>query len=233
MLRVSEASKSYGARRVLDNVSLDLHGGSVSGLIGANGAGKTTLIRAIMGLIRLDAGTVQRQSLAGDGVIGYLPEERGLYARQTPLRTLVYLAELRGLPRAAAIATAVHWLDRVSLPDFDRRTLEQFSKGQQQKAQLAAAFLGDPKLIVLDEPFAGLDPLNVRLVTALVAEARDRGAAVLLSAHQLNLVEELCTDVVMLARGAVVISGPLARIKDSGEDLESLFVARAGEGGVG
>ncbi len=232
MLRVSEASKSYGARRVLDSVSLDLHGGCVSGLIGANGAGKTTLIRAIMGLIRLDGGTVQRRSSAS-GVIGYLPEERGLYARQTPLRTLVYLAELRGLPRAAAIATAVHWLDRVSLPDADRRTLEQFSKGQQQKAQLAAAFLGDPPLIVLDEPFAGLDPLNVRLATALVAEARDRGAAVLLSAHQLNLVEELCTDVVMLARGTVVISGSLARVRDYGGDLESLFVARAGEGGMG
>ena len=149
------------------------------------------------------------------------------------LRTLVYLAELRGLPRAAAIATAVHWLDRVSLPDADRRTLEQFSKGQQQKAQLAAAFLGDPPLIVLDEPFAGLDPLNVRLATALVAEARDRGAAVLLSAHQLNLVEELCTDVLMLARGTVVYRDHSPGSETPGKISESLFVAKASEGGAG
>ena len=231
VLRVAAAAKRYGARRALDGVSLDVCAGRVTGLIGANGAGKTTLLRAIIGLLALDGGSIAlNRGAAGRGGIGYLPEERGLYPRQTPFRTLRYLATLRGMTDAAAAAAARQWLDRVALPDSESRRLERFSKGQQQKAQLAAAFLGEPPLILLDEPFSGLDPINVRLVGRLVNEVRERGGAVLLSAHQLHLVEELCDDIVMLAEGRVAAAGAVSGFAGGGRRLDDLFEGEAGRG---
>ena len=228
VLRVLGVGKVYGTHRVLDDVSIDMFAGRVTGLIGANGAGKTTLMRTMTGLVRPDSGTItSAAAVARRGGIGYLPEERGLYLRQTPLRTLQYLGELRGMHTTDAEASARHWLDAVAMPDGGRRRLEQYSKGQQQKAQLAAAFLGDPALIILDEPFAGLDPINVRLVISLVNAARERGGALMLSAHQLNLVETICDDVVMLDRGKVVLSQTLQRTDDAANRLEELFVAQA------
>ena len=231
-LCVRGATKRFGARVALDDVSLEIDRGSILGLIGANGAGKTTLIRAIVGLLRLDGGRVERSGDArAPGGTTYLPEERGLYPRQTPFATLRYLAELRGATHAAASAIAREWLQRVRLEEGESKRLEQFSKGQQQRVQLAAAFMGSPALIVLDEPFAGLDPLNARLVASLVKEARDAGRAVLLSAHQLPLVAQLCDSILMLAGGRSVASGPIRDLLAAGGDLETMFVARA-EGGA-
>lgn len=233
VVRVCGASKRYGMHAALDDVSLEVLAGRIAGLIGANGAGKTTLIRAIVGLLRLDAGAVEKGASArAPGGATYLPEERGLYARQTPCDTLRYLAELRGASREAASACARHWLQRVRIDDGEAKRLEQFSKGQQQRVQLAAAFMLDPALIVLDEPFSGLDPLNVRLVGSLVREARDRGAAVFLSAHQLQLVAELCDTILMLASGRTVVSGATSDIVTAGRDLETMFVERAEAGGA-
>ena len=230
-LRARGVSKRFGSRTALDAVSIELHPGRVTGLIGANGAGKTTLIRILTGLLRLDGGAVVRASGATGAPPGYLPEERGLYARQRPLRTLSYLAQLRGMSDAEAEATSRTWLGRVGLDPDDRRKLELLSKGQQQKAQLAAAFLGDPDVIILDEPFSGLDPINVQVVKALVDEARGRAAAVLLSAHQLNLVHAICDDVVMLAAGRVVIAETLDVHRDA-DSLERLFLERAAAAGA-
>ena len=231
-LCVRGATKRFGARVALDDVSLEIDRGSILGLIGANGAGKTTLIRAIVGLLRLDGGEVERSGDArAAGGTTYLPEERGLYARQTPFATLRYLAELRGATHAAASAIAREWLQRVRLEEGESKRLERFSKGQQQRVQLAAAFMGSPALVVLDEPFAGLDPLNARLVASLVKEARDAGCAVLLSAHQLPLVAELCDSILMLAGGRSVASGPIRDLLAAGGDLETMLVARA-EGGA-
>ena len=226
-LRARGVSKRFGGQVALDDVSIELHAGRVTGLIGANGAGKTTLIRILTGLLRPDAGDVVRSPTPP----GYLPEERGLYARQRPLRTLRYLAQLQGMADEAAEAAASAWLERVGLDPRDRRRLEHLSKGQQQKAQLAAAFLGDPGVIILDEPFSGLDPLNVQVVKGLVEAARTRGAAVLLSAHQLNLVHAICDDVVMLAGGRVVVAEMLDVHRDAGS-LERLFLERAAGAGV-
>lgn len=227
VVRVCGASKRYGTHAALDDVSLEVHGGRIAGLIGANGAGKTTLIRAIVGLLRLDGGLVEKNAREAT----YLPEERGLYARQTPFDTLRYLGELRGAPSETASTCARDWLRLVRIEEAETKRLEQFSKGQQQRVQLAAAFMLDPALIVLDEPFSGLDPLNARLVGTLVREARDRGAAVLLSAHQLPLVAELCDSIVMLAAGRVVVSGATRDIVTAGRDLETTFVERAEAGG--
>ena len=233
VVRVVGASKRYGVHAALDDVSADVHAGQIAGLIGANGAGKTTLIRAIVGLLHLDSGVVQKSARASAlGGTTYMPEERGLYARQTPLDTLRYLAELRGASFEGASACARDWLQRVRIDDGETKRLEQFSKGQQQRVQLAAAFMLDPALIVLDEPFSGLDPLNVRLVGTLVREARDHGAAVLLSAHQLQLVAELSDTILMLASGRGVVSGATSDIVTPGRDLETMFVERAEAGGV-
>ena len=228
VVRVLGASKRYGHHMALCDVSMEVCAGRIVGLIGANGAGKTTLIRAVVGLLRLDDGVVEKMVRG----ITYLPEERGLYARQTPFDTLKYLAELRGASAETASACAHDWLQRVRIEDGETKRLEQFSKGQQQRVQLAAAFMLDPARVVLDEPFSGLDPLNVRSVRALVREARDRGAAVLLSAHQLHLVAELCDSIVMLASGRVVVAGATRDIVSSERDLEAIFLERSERGGT-
>ena len=223
LVRVVDATRLYGLTRALDGVSMELYAGDVTGLIGANGAGKTTLMRALAGLLSLDAGHVDMPGAAhGRNRIGYLPEERGLYPRQPPLRTLEYLGPLRGLRRREAASDARTWIERLGLPDADTRRLEHFSKGQQQKVQLAAACLGHPAVLLLDEPFSGLDPLNVQLVGEIVGEATTRGATVLLSAHQLALVEKWCAHLVMLVKGRVMVAGPLEDVLASGS-LESLF----------
>jgi ABC-2 type transport system ATP-binding protein len=233
VVRVLGASKKYGRRLALDDVSLDLHAGRTVGLIGANGAGKTTLVRAIVGLLRLDKGSVSRAAIAAPPAgLSYLPEERGLYPRHSPVRTLRYLQELRGMGPVAATAAAREALSSVAVDAADTRPLEQFSKGQQQKVQLAAAFAGAPACIVLDEPFSGLDPLNVRVVRDLSRAARERGAAILLSAHQLPLVMETCDDIVMLAGGRVVLAGAAPDVAGSAQELEETFAVRAVQGGV-
>ena len=225
MLRLSSVCRTLGGTRVLNEVSLEVRAGEIVALLGENGAGKTTLVRIVMGLTNADSGAVAVNATR----VGYLPEERGLYQRHQVEATLIYLARLKGLTRAEAQTDVDRWLSRLDMAEFRHRRLEHLSKGQQQKIQLAAALLGDPPLLVLDEPFSGLDPVNARLVSALVREAAARGCGVLLSAHQLALVEQLCTEVVMLARGRVVLSGAMSELRARhGESLEALFMACAG-----
>ena len=227
LLRLAGVSRTLGRRLILDDVSLEVRPGEILGLLGANGAGKTTLIRIVMGLTRPDRGSVETANR-----IGYLPEERGLYQRQTVEATLTYLARLKGLTQREAERSVATWLARVEMAEYRGRRVEQLSKGQQQKIQLAAAFLGNPGLLVLDEPFSGLDPINARLVCDLVREAAAGGCGVLLSAHQLALVDRLCTNLVMLSRGRVVVSGSVEAVRRAHPDsLEDLFMAHAGAGG--
>jgi ABC-2 type transport system ATP-binding protein len=228
LLHVCGATKRFDTRYALRDVTCEVRAGSTVGLIGANGAGKTTLIRASVGLLPLDGGTIR--SRVSRTATAYLPEERGLYLRQPPLRTLAYLGELRGMRRSDARGEAASWIARLELPQPHDRPLERFSKGQQQKAQLASAFMGSPELILLDEPLAGLDPLNVQLVGRLIADARQRGAGVLLSAHQLQIVEQWCDEVVMLSAGRVVMQGSPAAIRADGRSLEREFLNRSAEG---
>jgi ABC-2 type transport system ATP-binding protein len=234
-VRVARVTKSLDGRRILDDVSLELNGGEIVGLLGPNGAGKTTLIRTIVGLLEPDAGDA---IVEGDGSrrrgrhISYLPEERGLYARQPIGETLVYLATLRGIAEADARRAAHAWLARMDLADAIERHLGTLSKGQQQKVQFAAALMIDAPVLLLDEPFSGLDPLNVRLFAALVADARAAGKAVLLSAHQLHVLEPLCDRVAIVSGGRIVADASVSALRETyGGSLEHAFVSAVTKGG--
>jgi ABC-2 type transport system ATP-binding protein len=232
LLRAVGVRKTLGTNVVLDDVSLEVCRGDIVGLLGANGAGKTTLIRIVMGLMAPDSGVVHGSTAGrGSAAVGYLPEERGLYQRQRAGATLMYLAHLKGFANEAAEVEVERCLDRVQMTALRARRIEQLSKGQQQKIQIAAAWLGDPDLLILDEPFSGLDPLNARLVCDLSLEAAGRGRGVLLSAHQLALVDRVCSRIVMLAHGRVVFAGPIEDVRQRGERaLEDLFVEDARTG---
>jgi ABC-2 type transport system ATP-binding protein len=211
MLELRDLSKRFGDVIALDGCSLAVPGGHIVGFVGPNGAGKTTTMRAIFGLVALDRGRVTwdgRDVGAGERLrFGYMPEERGLYPRMGAAEQLVYFARLHGLDHAAASARAAAALDRLGLAGRAEARVEQLSHGNQQRVQLAAAFVHDPALLVLDEPFAGLDPLGVEEMSAVLREQAARGVAVLLSSHQLELVEDLCDGVAIIDRGRIVAAG--------------------------
>ncbi len=220
ILSVREVSKSYGGKVAVDRVSFDMMRGDILGLLGPNGAGKTSIIRIIMGIIAADAGTVSLFSHDGRGAmdkarVGYLPEERGLYEDSRVIDNLVYLASLKGMNPAAGRRKALQWLERLSLAENAGQKLEHLSKGMQQKVQFIASVLHDPDLLVLDEPFSGLDPVNQDLFKDLIRELRDEGKAILLSAHQMNVVEELCDRIFLINRGREILYGDLSEIKRS------------------
>jgi ABC-2 type transport system ATP-binding protein len=240
-LLFSRLRKTYASTVAVDDVTFEVRPGEVFGLLGPNGAGKTTLIRMLIDIIAPDAGEFLLDghplSRADRGRIGYLPEERGLYRKDKVLDILVYFGMLKGLDRGAARARALDWLARLGLPDVAGRRADSLSKGMQQKVQLAGALLHDPAILVMDEPFTGLDPLNTVLVKDLLKERRDRGRLVILSTHQMPMVEELCDRVAMIDHGRLVLYGNLDEIRrshgesivlvDAGADLGTLpIVAR-------
>jgi ABC-2 type transport system ATP-binding protein len=216
-IRVENVSKRFDKTVALDEVSFEARRGEIFGLLGPNGAGKTTLIRAILDIIKPDTGRIElfgRTFRPEDrDRIGYLPEERGLYPRQPVGAVLEYLGTLKGLTPSDARARASRWLERLEMSDTAAKKVEQLSKGNQQKIQLAATFLASPPIVVLDEPLSGLDPIGSRLVTAIIREAAAAGQTVLLSTHQMGTVEALCTRVFMIARGKGVLYGDLREIK--------------------
>ncbi len=212
---VRQITKTFGELRAVDGVSFDVAPGEILGFLGPNGAGKTTTLRMILEITRPDAGRVE---WAGGGAlnrrrIGYLPEERGLFEDATVLAMLAYLGALRGMDGRAASEAAKRWLERLGLADRAGSKVGALSKGNQQKVQFAGAILHGPALAVLDEPFSGLDPINQELIITLIRELRDQGAAVLLSAHQLNLAERLCDRFYLIARGRGVLEGTLESIR--------------------
>jgi ABC-2 type transport system ATP-binding protein len=205
--------KSFGENRVLDGVGFTVAPGSMYGFCGSNGAGKTTTMRIAMGLVRPDAGEVRWQGSALDGSlrrrIGYMPEERGLYPKMKVADQVAYFARLHGLASPAAARSAGEWIDRLGLGDRRGDAVEKLSLGNQQRVQLAAALVSRPEVLILDEPFSGLDPIGVdSLAEALLDQAR-KGVPVVFSSHQLDLVERLCDSVGILARGRMVAAGPV------------------------
>ena len=217
MLSVVHISKRFGVVEALAGCSFTVERGRMLGFLGPNGAGKTTAMRAVFGLVELDAGEV-----VWDGCsigpeerlrFGYMPEERGLYPRMTVDEQLAYFGRLHGLDAGAARAAAAAWLSRLGLADRAGAKVEELSHGNQQRAQLAAALVHGPELIVLDEPFAGLDPVAVRTLAQVLRDEAARGAAVLFSSHQLGLVEDVCEEVVIIDHGRVVASGDLAALR--------------------
>jgi len=216
ILDVSGVCKSYDGVEAVTDLTFQVCQGEVFGLLGPNGAGKTTTIRMIMDIIRPGAGKI---TVLGDvpGVardrVGYLPEERGLYRNLPVLDTLVYLAELKGQPRAVARRRAADLLAEVDLEDWAGRPVKALSRGMQQKVQIIASLVHDPDLLILDEPFQGLDPLNMEMVKALIRRLQAEGKTIVLSTHQMNLVEALCDRILLINGGRAVLYGALREIK--------------------
>ncbi len=216
MLKIRNLIKCYGDFTAVDDLSFEVYAGEVFGLLGPNGAGKTTTIRTVMDIFKPDAGSV---SVLGQppGVarsqVGYLPEERGLYRDLKVLETLVYLAQLKGMAGSVATQRAMAWLERVELADWAGRRVKDLSRGMQQKLQFVASLVHDPDLLILDEPFQGLDPVNVEMLKGMIRSLQQEGKTIVLSAHQMNLVEALCDRIVLINHGRAVLYGSLAEIK--------------------
>ncbi|RQX05754.1 ABC transporter ATP-binding protein [Micromonospora inaquosa] len=218
-LRLDGVDRSFGDRQVLKNVSFEVAAGRMTGFVGANGAGKTTTMRIILGVLSADAGEV---SWGGTALtrqdrrrFGYMPEERGLYPKMTTREQVAYLGRLHGLDAAAARRATDALLDRVGLGERGNDLLETLSLGNQQRAQIAAALVHDPEVLVLDEPFSGLDPLAVDTVVAVLRERASAGAPVLFSSHQLDVVERLCDDLVIIGDGEIRAAGSRQQLRDS------------------
>jgi ABC-2 type transport system ATP-binding protein len=211
MLQVDDISRSFGTRKVLDGVSFTVGKSRMTGFVGGNGAGKTTTMRIILGVLSSDSGSVSldgtRLTPADRALFGYMPEERGLYPKMKVAEQIVYLGRLHGMKPAAAKKSADDLLERLGLGERANETVESLSLGNQQRAQIAAALVHDPEVLVLDEPFSGLDPMAVEVVQAVLSEHAASGAPVLFSSHQLDIVERLCDDLVVIAGGAIRASG--------------------------
>lgn len=215
-LEVKDLRKSFGDKEVLHGISFSIESGKALGLLGRNGAGKTTTIRILMDVFRANSGTVTvdgKPFHPRDFQIGYLPEERGLYPKKGVLEQLMYLAQLRGIGRAESKKQAMHWLKRLGVEEYAQRKLETLSKGNQQKVQLAQTLVCNPDLIILDEPFSGLDPVNSQILKDVIQEQIETGKLVIFSSHQMSYVEEFCEDIVLINHGDIVLSGNLEQIK--------------------
>lgn len=218
VIEVNNVNKSFGAKKVLRGISFKAEGGKAFGLLGRNGAGKTTTIRIIMNVFRPDSGEVL---LDGDPIerfgarIGYLPEERGLYPKKVIIEQLVYFAMLNGMEKKDAVSSCDKWLGRLGMSEYRDKKLETLSKGNQQKIQLITAVAHDPRIVILDEPFSGLDPVNALLLKDVVRELISSGKIVLFSSHQMNYIEEFCDDIAIIRNGEIALCGPLDGIKRS------------------
>ncbi len=223
-VEIQHVVKRYAAHTAVSDLSLAVPRGSIYGLLGPNGAGKTTTIRLLLDIIRPDAGTIRLFGLpntdrSATSRVGYLPEERGLYRKMQVRRVLRFLGELRGLSRRAADRRIDEWLDRLGLRtaerDWGAAKVDQLSRGMQQKVQFIGALLHDPELVILDEPFSGLDPINAQALQDTVIDLKRRGRTVIFSTHLMESAERLCDAVCIVARGRKVVDGPLAAVKSA------------------
>jgi ABC-2 type transport system ATP-binding protein len=219
VLKLEQVSKRFGSKTAVDRIDLEVGRGEIFGMLGANGAGKTTTMRIALGLIMPDEGRIWWK---GEGysdrlrrMIGYLPEERGLYPKVKVSEQIVYFAELRGMSRADATSRLKRWLERFEVPEYFDKRVEELSKGNQQKIQFIAAVIHDPEILILDEAFSGLDPVNVELLKSTVLKLRDEGKTILFSSHRMDHVEELCENICILHRSKTVLKGNLKEIKRS------------------
>ena len=215
-LEVKDLRKSFGDKEVLHGISFSIESGRALGLLGRNGAGKTTTIRILMDVFRANSGTITvdgKPFHPRDFRIGYLPEERGLYPKKGVQEQMIYLAQLRGSSRSDAKRQSERWLKRLGVEEYAQRKLETLSKGNQQKVQLAQTLVCDPDLVILDEPFSGLDPVNSQILKDVIREQIEAGKLVIFSSHQMSYVEEFCEDIVLINHGEIVLSGNLDQIK--------------------
>lgn len=218
-LIVDHATKKFGDFTAVDDLSLTIEQGQMHGFLGANGAGKTTTFRMVLGLLDPTGGTVRWNgkpiTYAMSSEIGYLPEERGLYPKMKVEDQLVYLAQLRHMSASDAKKETAAWLERFEVPHYASKKVEELSKGNQQKIQLIASLLHKPSLLILDEPFSGLDPVNVEMLKSAILDFQKQGATIVFSSHRMDHVEELCDDMSILDRGKVVVGGSIREVKRS------------------
>ena len=213
---LKDIHKSFGDKEILKGITFSVESGKALGLLGRNGAGKTTTIRTIMDVFHANSGEMILDGKPFNPQkvqIGYLPEERGLYLKRTVIDQMVYLARLRGVSKKTAVANAKKWLERLEVAEYANVLLETLSKGNQQKVQLASTLVCDPDIVLLDEPFSGLDPVNAQILQDVVKELIAMDKIVIFSSHQMSYVEEFCEEIVMINKGEVVLSGNLLEIK--------------------
>ncbi|MEW8974449.1 MAG: ATP-binding cassette domain-containing protein [Tissierellaceae bacterium] len=245
-LEIRDIHKSFRGVEVLHGISFNVESGKALGLLGRNGAGKTTTIRIIMNLFEMNSGEIL---IDGEKFnprkyqIGYLPEERGLYPKKKVLEQLVYLGQLRGLDRKTARKNSLYWLERLGVEEYKDKRLETLSKGNQQKVQLAETFLCNPDIVILDEPFSGLDPINSQILKEIILELIDNEKLLIFSSHQMSYVEEFCEEIALIDKGNIVLTGNLDDIKQeygmnrltlsavglSTKELEKVLIDRLGD----
>ncbi|MFO1446514.1 ATP-binding cassette domain-containing protein [Bacillus sp. Bva_UNVM-123] len=217
ILTVNQIGKSFKDKKIIENISFDVRQGEIMAILGPNGAGKSTTIRNIMGIMYPDEGSITfHHQAAGDiprHIIGYLPEERGLYKKAKIMDILLYFAELKDYPQKKARQRALHYLAKFGLEGKEKSSLEELSKGMGQKVQFIASIIHEPELLILDEPFSGLDPVSQEVFKQEIKDLAANGTAILLSSHQMNLVEELCDRLYMINRGRMVLHGTLEEVK--------------------
>ena len=225
-INVENVCKSYSGKKVLDNISFNMSTSGVFGLLGTNGAGKTTTIRIILGILEKDSGSVSwnGKNVTRENVnFGYLPEERGIYPKAKVGEQLIYFAELKGMSRANAKISLEKWAKRMKIEEYLDMPAEKLSKGNQQKAQFLTCVMHDPELMILDEPFSGMDPVNTDIFKNVINELIAEGKYIIMSSHQMPTIEEFCKDIIIIDRGKTLLKGNLKEIKDS-YDIKKIYI---------
>ena len=217
ILEIDNISKNYSDKKAVDKVSFELYEGEILGLLGPNGAGKTTIIRMILNIIASDSGNITFSNFSIDNKekMGYLPEERGIYKDTKVLETILYFANLNNMDLKKAEKQAEYWLEKLELKDYANNQIDELSKGMQQKVQFIIAIIHNPELLIVDELFSGLDPVNQDLFKSILEELAKNGMSILLSSHRMNMVEELCNRIFLINNGQRVLYGNLNEIKDN------------------
>jgi len=219
LLELKHVEKSYGRFKALSDINLSVDNKSIFGLLGPNGAGKTSMIRIITKITAADSGEVflNNEPLREDhsSLIGYMPEERGLYKKMKVWEQLVYLARLKGLEKDVAKRKVYEWMDKLNIKDWWNKKVEELSKGMGQKIQFISTVVHDPKLIILDEPFSGLDPINANLIQNEIYELKQKGATIIFSTHRMEQVEEICENIALIHKGRIILQGNVAEIKNN------------------
>ncbi|MBQ5724414.1 MAG: ATP-binding cassette domain-containing protein, partial [Muribaculaceae bacterium] len=219
ILEIKSLNKQYGQLKALDNVDLDVTRGSVFGLLGPNGAGKTTLLRIINSILVKDSGSVKINgedvSLATSHYLGYMPEERGLYGKMQVEEQIMYFGLLKGGEKSMLRQNMKEYMELFELSSDGKRKVEELSKGNQQKVQIISTLVHDPELVILDEPFSGFDPINGALLTQLINRLHNRNVTVMLSSHNMPAIEEMCSDIALINRGQMLLSGRIEDIKEA------------------
>lgn len=217
-LKIENVSKTFSNKKVVDNISLELNKPGVFGLLGTNGAGKTTTIRMLLGIIKKDSGTItwNDKNVTRKSVnFGYLPEERGIYPKTKVIEQLKYFANLRGISNEKAIKIINEWAKKLKIEEYLQMPAEKLSKGNQQKVQFLTAIIHDPELIVLDEPFSGLDPVNTEMLKKIIIDLVKNGKYIIMSTHEMHTIEQFCSDILILNKGKTVLKGNLKDIKNT------------------